>query len=212
MDTQDIILVDGSPSLETAIEQPRDAVSSDGMLDDRFEAVYLGQHARLVWWLNGRTRDRALAEDIANEAFVRLLVAMRSGRAPDDCIAWLHVVGLNLVISRARRARVAQERAPRERATPQWSDPTSDHALARQRLLELMRAAARLSPAERQLITMAVDGRSTAQIARVLGIAEGAARTRLHRARKMLRSYFDGSATPGSAGFAAAATGPLRGE
>jgi RNA polymerase sigma-70 factor (ECF subfamily) len=48
-------------------------------------------YASLVWYLHARLGDRDLAEDLAQEAFVRLID--KPPRAPD---AWLYVVAGNL--------------------------------------------------------------------------------------------------------------------
>ena len=67
----------------------------------------------LVWYLHGRLGDRDLAEDLAQEAFVRLLD--KPPRAPD---AWLYVVAGNL-------ARDAQRSAASARAQSRSSSAPS---------------------------------------------------------------------------------------
>ena len=70
-----------------------------------------------------RTRDRALAEDVAAEAFERLLVTLRSGEDPTDRRAWLRRVALNLVIGRMGSFVPLAPRA----------DPTLDEIVERER-------------------------------------------------------------------------------
>jgi len=54
-------------------------------------ALFERHYPSLVWYLHGRLGDRDLAEDLAQEAFVRLID--KPPRAPDS---WLYVVAGNL--------------------------------------------------------------------------------------------------------------------
>lgn len=73
----------------------------------------------LVWYLHGRLGDRDLAEDLAQEAFVRLID--KPPRAPD---AWLYVVAGNL----ARDAQRGELRRSRHLAIVDSHDEGSGEA------------------------------------------------------------------------------------
>jgi len=73
----------------------------------------------LVWYLHGRLGDRDLAEDLAQEAFVRLID--KPPRAPD---AWLYVVAGNL----ARDAQRGELRRSRHLAIVDSHDAGSGEA------------------------------------------------------------------------------------
>jgi DNA-directed RNA polymerase specialized sigma24 family protein len=73
------------------------------------ETLYLAHSAALRGRLLALTRDPAVADDLASEAFLRLAVELAAGRAP-DARAWLYRVGSNLVVSRARRRTSRRER------------------------------------------------------------------------------------------------------
>ena len=79
---------------------------------DTLEALYLAHAAALRGRLLAITRDPALADDLASEAFLRLAMELGAGRAPTDPRAWLYRVGANLVVSRARRTTVATRAMP----------------------------------------------------------------------------------------------------
>ena len=66
--------------------------------------VYAGPVCR---YLTSITRDAAAAEDLTQDAFLRLTIEVGAGRIPDDIGGWLHRVGHNLAMSRARRRAVA---------------------------------------------------------------------------------------------------------
>src|SRR6267142_7151743 len=69
--------------------------------------AYSDWHEDLFGFLVSATRDRELAEDLLQEAYLRLLREMQAGRTPDNSRAWLFRVASNLVVSRARRRAVA---------------------------------------------------------------------------------------------------------
>ena len=155
--------------------------------DARFAEAYARHRAELVGWLRARLRDEAAAEDVCQEAYARLLREMRAGRAPDNELAWLRQVSRNLVISRARHAQVVLRRTPPPPPEAPEGDPTLELAVGRERVAEVRAAMGAMSHAERAIIGLALEGCSAAAIAAILGIGEGAARTRLHRARRTLQ-------------------------
>ncbi len=61
-------------------------------------------HAGLLRFAQRIGRDPEGAEDLVQDAFLRLLVEVEAGRTPDNIGAWLHRVVTNAAISRARRA------------------------------------------------------------------------------------------------------------
>jgi RNA polymerase sigma-70 factor (ECF subfamily) len=155
--------------------------------DGRFEAAYERHREPLLRWLRSRTRDDAVAEDICQEAYARLLCQLRFGKAPDSDVAWLHTVARNLLVSGARRERVARVRTPVVQETD-GGDPTADLALTRHELDGVAMLLERIPRHHRPLLAMAAAGLTTAEIAARLGTRAGAARTRLHRARLSLRA------------------------
>ncbi len=132
------------------------------------------------------TRDPSIAEDLCQEALTRLYLQIRAGRAPQDAGAWLHQVARNLVVSRARRVKVA-DRVVAGLRPPDAVTSTEDAVLGHERLDVLRRGLAALPCEDRRLLLLAADGLTGEQIAGHLGISEPAARTRLHRARRRLR-------------------------
>ena len=166
---------------------PADIDASAGAAPESLlEDLYEQHRSGLVRWLAVRTRHPDEAEDFCQEAFLRLYQELRAGRRPDDPAAWLRRVGLNLIISRARRVAVADRHAHVMRA---WDggDPTMRTVLARERFSEVRTAIGQLPTRYRPVVVRAADGGTSAELAQSLGLNEGTVRTRLHRARKMLR-------------------------
>jgi len=150
-----------------------------------FEEAYVLHRAALLACLRSWTRDEAAAEDLCQEAFTQLFRALAAGEPPTDAGHWLKRVGHNLVISRARRSKVALRHAP-SLYEADGSDPTVSAVLERERAADVRAALVRLSPEERQILLLAAYGLSRSQIGDRVGATPGAIRTRLHRARGRL--------------------------
>jgi len=158
-------------------------------LDDRSIAeVYETFGPTLTRCVTARTRDVALSEDIVQEAFVRLAIEARAGRAPTNVQAWLYRVSMNGVISGTRRAQVA-----RRRTIPVTIDDVSTEspeaqvvASERHHLMAALLGSA--SPAARTSLVLAAQGYSSREIARAIGRSDAATRALMCRARSDLRS------------------------
>ena len=175
---------DGGP---TSIErhQARRAVASAAQVIEEERGPLLG-------WITAMTRDRDAAEDVAQEALVRLWLEIEAGRGPDNPAAWLRRVSSNLVISEARHAAVARRHAEGEAARPPEPIPSVEEEVEdRERGAALGAAMATLAPLDGEVIVLAAAGVSRARMAARLGRSEPAARTLLCRARGRLRRAFE---------------------
>jgi RNA polymerase sigma-70 factor, ECF subfamily len=133
------------------------------------------------------TGDAAAAEDLAHEAFVRLLSEAAAGRPPAHLRAWLFRVAVNLANSRARRLGVASRRAPELVRREVVSSP-EDELLAREAARDLNGRLASLPAHARTALMLAAHGYSGAEIARRIGRSELATRSILCRSRSRLRT------------------------
>ena len=133
------------------------------------------------------TGDRAKAEDVVQETFIRAwtkAAAWRAGPAP--YAAWLNRVATNLAIDQRRKV----VHLPLDQA-PEPPDPTP-MAGARmetdERAAALRRAVAALPPRQRAAVALAYDLElSNLEAAQAMGISVGALELLLVRARKGLR-------------------------
>ena len=157
---------------------------------DSLEALYLAHAPALRGRLLVLTRDPAVADDLASEAFLRLAVELAAGRAPDDARAWLYRVGANLVVSRARRTNVATRALPGLFERGVAASP-EEEAVARERDELLHTALATLDGRDRQVVLLAAQGYRTTEIAGIIGCSGEATRTRLCRARGRLRTRLE---------------------
>jgi RNA polymerase sigma factor (sigma-70 family) len=151
------------------------------------EAAYTDHRAALVRRLTSITRDAEAAQDLAQDAFVRLAREVEAGRTPDDTVAWLYRVGANLAASRGRHLQVVDRRAgrlprPADAASPEESVVHNELAAA------VGAVMTELSSCERHALVLAANGYGGPEIAATIGRTPGATRTLLCRARNKIRS------------------------
>jgi len=158
--------------------------------DQALEAVYRRDAARLRGRLLISTRDPAVAEDLVSEAFLRLAAQMRAGCTPDDPSGWLYRVGMNLLVSRARHAKVATRAMPGLFDHGVGSSP-EDEVVCRERDQLLLDVLQTLDGDDRHIVVLAARGYRPQEIAAMIGRSGPATRTRLCRARGRLRARLE---------------------
>jgi RNA polymerase sigma-70 factor (ECF subfamily) len=124
--------------------------------------------------------DRAAAEDLTQEAFVRAWRALDTFQGQSRFATWVHRIAANLALDQLRRPQL-------EEPAPELDDRASrasSHGLR----LDLERAIARLPRGMRAVFVLHdVEGFDHRDIAEGLGIAEGTSRAHLFQARRALR-------------------------
>jgi RNA polymerase sigma-70 factor (sigma-E family) len=157
--------------------------SEGGRLGELYEA-HAGDAVRLAYLLTG---DRALAEDLVHEAFVRLFGRFRDLRNPDAFGAYLRTAVVNLSRSHFRRRRVERTYLERQGRRP---EPAGDLG-ERQ---EMWEALQRLRPRQRAAIVLRYyEDLTEAQTADVLGCAVGTVKSLVSRGIDRLRTELRGS-------------------
>jgi RNA polymerase sigma-70 factor (ECF subfamily) len=135
---------------------------------------------RLRAYLRRVSGDAALADDVLQEAFVRLLRSGRPGASEGETSAFLYRAATNLVYDHWRRRRREQKALLGVDAAAVASGPDMSGS-------DLGRIFARLRPRDRALLWLAhVEGRSHAEIAGALGLKTISVRVLLFRARAEL--------------------------
>jgi len=160
----------------------------------QFSSFYTQNRSELIAHANRIVKDKAKAEEITQEALVKFMLAAPELSSDDHAISYLHRTIENLCIDlfRAENRRpnlVALDDATAE-VESTWQ-VSGDHSLAISAAEDaaiIRQALSLLSPAERAALVMwEVEGRSTAEIAKELGIKESAVRHTVSRARASLR-------------------------
>ena len=169
------------------------------------EAAYrelIRRYQRPVFSLIYRmVRDRELAEDLAQETFVKVLNAVESYRPEFKFSSWIFKIANNTAIDHLRRRNLdtlsldgsphAETADAVEATTLQISDGAEsalEEVTARELGTQIERAIAPLRPEYRACILLRhVEGRPYEEIAEMLDLPLGTVKTYIHRARNELR-------------------------
>ncbi len=167
----------------------REAASGDG---EAFHAVVVRYGARIVRFLDGFLDDRARAQDLAQETFVRLhqrLTAIDLPQ-PGNPASLLFTIAANLGRDELRRRKVRRESVLGGSGDePAAADQQPGARLERDEDCSLVREAlARLDPDVRLILMLRdVQGLSYEEIAGMIGAPLGTVKSRISRARLAFR-------------------------
>jgi RNA polymerase sigma factor (sigma-70 family) len=146
-----------------------------------FEEFFEDQKERLLRILSVITGSRAEAEDLAQEAFTRVLERWETVSGMDDPAGYLHRTAMNLFRNQYRRARVALGRAVGLGPEQDVFKPVEDRDVA-------ARALGELPPRQRAaLVLTEALGYSGEEAGRLLGIKASTVWALTHQARAALR-------------------------
>ncbi len=132
------------------------------------------------------------AEDIVQDTFVQAMLKLHSFRRDSAFYTWLYRIAVNAALHRQRRHRqTSSVDAARVLTGSEPMDPGDDPAerlIRAERVAEIQRALGTLSEEFRLvLILRDMDGFDYQSIARILNVSVGTVRSRLHRARSLMR-------------------------
>jgi len=144
-----------------------------------FFTTHYGDLAKALYLL---TRDPTEAEELAQEAMTRVYERWSRVRTMDSPGGYLYRTALNLHRKRARRSAVIAV------IHPSGAREGADPAQVVEDRIEVLRLLASLSVPQRQVVVLVEWlGMDSAEVADVLGIKPASVRTRLYRAREVLR-------------------------
>jgi RNA polymerase sigma-70 factor (ECF subfamily) len=138
--------------------------------------------------------NRAEAEEVAQETFLRAHRALPDFRAEARLGTWLYAIASRLCLNRLaapeRRLARADDEAVAAAPSP---EPDASATLERAELEAALRQAVAALPEERRIVVILRDfeGLSYEEIAEVLALEPGTVRSRLHRARMDLKAKLE---------------------
>ena len=170
---------------------------------EAFAALMTRGNQRLFRIARGVVRDESEAEDVLQEAYVRAFAKLSEFRGEASIFTWLTRIVLNEAHGRLRKRRPTVELSAIEDAQSgsgrilmfpsalTSDDPERDAALAETRRLLERAVDALPEPFRLVFIMREVEDCSIAETAANLGIKPETVKTRLHRARRLLRESLD---------------------
>ncbi|WP_046506178.1 SigE family RNA polymerase sigma factor [Streptomyces odonnellii] len=147
---------------------------------DEFDAFYTATARRLIATVYAMTGDLAEAEDAVQEAYIRAWQRWARLTREGDPLPWVRTVAMRLAISTWRRTR---NRLHAHRL----HGPAADLPALSADRVALLSALRELTAQQRQVVVLHhLLDLPVEQVARETGASNGAVRTRLSRARKIL--------------------------
>ncbi|HOR01162.1 MAG TPA: RNA polymerase sigma factor [Anaerolineae bacterium] len=149
---------------------------------DGLALIFEQYHAGIYRYLCRLVSDADLAEDLAQQTFLKAHQALAAGRPPDNMHAWLYTIATNTAFSALRRRRLIAwlpliDEAARRASTLGPEARLGERELVAQALAQLPRRDAAC------LLLHFHEGLSCAEVAQVLGLSLAACKSRLYRAR-----------------------------
>lgn len=138
----------------------------------------------LVRFVRARVGDDAAADDIVHDVLLRALAELEGPRPPVHLRGWLYRATRNAIVDHYRARRPSEELPEEIGATPAEDEASAEQELARC----LAPLLGTLAPDYREALTLAeVEGLPQREIAGRAGLSLSGAKSRVQRARKMLR-------------------------
>lgn len=151
-----------------------------------------------MWALSLTGRDPEAAKDVIQQAYLRVVEGRARFEGRATLKTWLFAVIRNVARHEHRRGllhrfgltRLGMLEVDAQTLSPDPRPP--EMAALHQSIRTAMR---RLSPRQREVLELVIDAEFTLEeVAAILGISPGSARTHYHRAKQQLRRDLDGRA------------------
>ncbi len=171
----------------SAFADPGDAARAAAGDQEAFGRLYQAHMGRVFALCARMTADRALAEELTQDVFVRAWEKLPLFRGESAFGTWLHRLAVNVVLNRRE-----SDGRRRSHHVDDADGTAIDFAQARPHApgdrMDLEQAIAGLPPGARRVFVLHdVQGYRHEEIAQLLGITAGGSKAQLHRARLLLR-------------------------
>jgi RNA polymerase sigma-70 factor (ECF subfamily) len=177
------------------------ALARDGRA---FRAIMTRYNQRLYRLARGIVGRASEAEDVVQEAYVRAFRNLETFRGDSALSTWLSRIVINEALGRLRKQKREGKVTDLEAAQaeiiqfPGNASDDPERTMAQRQILHLVEEATDKLPAAFRSVFVArvIEGMSMEETAELLGIKPETVKTRLHRARQMVRKELDAQIGP----------------
>jgi RNA polymerase sigma-70 factor (ECF subfamily) len=163
-----------------------------------FRAIMQANNRRLYRLARGILRNDSEAEDVVQETYVRAFTHLESFRGDSSLATWLARIAMNEALGRLRRQKPSVELSTLPPGTLeaqiiQFPHPATsedpEKTMAQREIQHVVEHAIDELPEAFRIvfITRVIEGMNVEETADILGLKPETVKTRLHRARTMLR-------------------------
>ncbi len=168
-----------------ADDDAKDGLDFEQLVEEHSDFVY-----NVAYRMMGNHED---AEDVAQDAFLSAYRALGRFRGESRVTTWLYRIATNAALMRLRKTKLSRSLTHTgidDLEVPDWSQ-TPERAAQNSELQDKLRQGLdRLDPDLRAAVVLRdVQGLSNAEAAEVLDLSVAALKSRLHRARVLLRQF-----------------------
>ena len=179
----------------------RRALARDGRA---FRAIMTRYNQRLYRLARGVLGRASEAEDVVQEAYLRAFRNLDTFRGDSALSTWLSRIVINEALGRLRKAKREGKVMDLETVQaeiiqfPGNASDDPERTMAQRQILHLVEEATDKLPAAFRSVFVArvIEGLSMEETAELLGIKPQTVKTRLHRARQMVRQELDAQIGP----------------
>jgi len=146
----------------------------------------INQHKRIIYKISKTyVDDPEERKDLSQEIVIQLWKSYDTFRQQCQFSTWLYRVALNTAITYYRKEKKRPSSLP---SNPEMDLPDCEPSMEKEdQLAHFYRAVQELSPIEKALIFLFLEGRTHREIGQDLGISEVNARVRLNRTKEKLQ-------------------------
>jgi RNA polymerase sigma-70 factor (ECF subfamily) len=192
------------PAVSDDAELVRRALARD---DSAFRTIMQRNNQRLYRIARSILRNSTEAEDAVQEAYVCAFNHLANYRGESSLATWLSRITMNEALGRLRRRRVVVDLAVLEgtRAEAEiipfplsMSNDDPERTMAQRQILQLVEQATDNLPEAYRLVFVArvIEGMSVEETAELLNLRQETVKTRLHRARQLVRDRLNSQIGP----------------
>ncbi len=154
-----------------------------------FEQIIQENETKIINLIYGMSGDYHIAQDLAQETFLKAFQARQSFNGQSKFSTWLYRIAVNITIDYQRKTCVRKENPTEEIEANSAISQDPDQKCQKTAIKDILfKAISQLPDQQREVyILREINGCSTKEVAEILNISIELVKWRLHKARTMLR-------------------------